>query len=354
MYILELYQEKVKAVGFHSLLNREIRPERNWHELMENWEAAATYGDMLGILHRGFNVPMERGSFEDEYDQVDRLIFYFMIADGWADYHLLRLPEDQGKEYCIGYDKGGSYIKKDPCELRQQVAGKAFDMLAINFFKKTEESRESRCIDGFNEKWEKVISSERLFLIVQHFFRIQEKFGGRMSIRNLSHSHHDDKLSHQEAQAVSFLLNLARFIWKWKEEKVKSWQAEKDKDATRKRNIEMRSRLDAAKPWMIEVLAWLGRLDVLRERMLEFDKPCLNKLKEIAFRARFSQFHNHVGEDRLVVSLDEACYLGSNAAWFLKKHELMSREKRRLEGIREAKLKRVAADREIKKLTAAK
>jgi hypothetical protein len=79
---------------------------------------------------------------------------------------------------------------------------------------------------------------------------------------------------------------------------------------------------------MVEVLVALGRLEVLRKYLLELlePDPCLAKLKEIALREHFSNHHNLVREDRPVASLDEACYLGSEAAWLLKEYELMTKE----------------------------
>ena len=84
--------------------------------------------------------------------------------------------------------------------------------------------------------------------------------------------------------------------------------------------------------------------------MLELDKACLAKLKEIATRTEIRL--RGFGGTRPVASLDEALYCDSEAAWFLAVHELKTREHARLEAIREAEEKKADADRKLEKLTA--
>jgi hypothetical protein len=343
-------KDEMAVVPIHTSLTREVRPDRNFCELIERcWQTATTLGDMEGVLHRGYQVSLGKSAYgEKEYDEIDRHTFYLTIADGWEDYDLLELPTDGNKEYTVGYDSCGNVIKKSPCGLRQQLARKAFDMLCLNFFKKVELLVDGRHGKEFNKDWEGVIASERLFSIIQNFFRAEKGRSGEVRIRNLSRR--DDKRSHNEEQAVNFLVNLAKFIWGWKEYEIESWSNNKKEE--KKWNVEMRSRLDASKPWMVEVLIGLGRLFILRKWMLELDKACLDKIKEIALRSEFSEYQGPVWEDRPVASLDEACYLDSGGAWFLKEHELMVREHKRLEGIYKAKKKISDASREIKELTA--
>jgi hypothetical protein len=338
-------------VPFHTLLTREIRPERNWHELMERWQAAVTKGDMEGVLHRGFSVSFEKGHYEErEYDHIDRLIFYFIIADGWNDHYQLYLPTDKKERYFVGWDPNGNSVNKTQSELRQQLARKAFDVLCLNFFKEVKLLGGGKYGNDFNYEWQKTIISGKLFPFIRHFFRAKkEHFGDRIIICNLSRQ--NDKRSHNEEHAVNFLLNLTEFIFGWEETEITSWS--NNKDVIKKHNCKMRSILDASKPWMIEILTNLDRLDVLQKKwVLKFDKACLAKLKEIALHSSFSQHQDPVREDRPASTIDEACYLGSKAAWLLKKHELIIREHKRFEAISKEKRKKAEADSKIKNLTA--
>ena len=343
-----LREKEEKGPIIHNLLSREIRPIRNWHEFLERWQAATTLEEMLGLLHAGLSVPLERYQYgEKEYDRVDRVMFYFAIAGGWADNDLLKMPADGEGKCPFGRDERSNTIYKTASELRQVVALKAFNMLCMNFFRAEFEGggRDGR---WFGDFWEEEVASDRLFSTILIFFRAEEDRFDRVRIRNLSRR---SEPSHNEELARNFLLNLARFIWGWREKEIHSYYKEDEKEAVKKRNTKTRARLDAAKPWMVEVLEQLDRFDLLREWALTLDKPCLAKLKEIAFRSELSQHSHPVAKDRGVATLDEACYVGSPAAWFLKKRELKISEGKRLKAILEAKLDIEKADRKIKELT---
>ena len=330
-------------VKIHTTLTREIRPDSNFHELMERWQAAVTLGDMLGVLHRGYGVSLERWTYDEkEYDEIDRHIFYFTIADGWADHYLLKLPEDGRKEYEAGCDR------KTPSELRQQLARKAFDMLCLNFFKM---ELIDRGYSGNKPKaeWEETIVSERLFPVIQNFFRAQKAFSGRIEIRNLSRFH--EKRSRKERLAVDFLVNLAEFIWGWRELDDPYFS---DDEKYLGHLASTRARIDTAKPWMVEVLSYLDRLDVLRKWILELNKACLAKLKGIALRNEFTGFGCPVVKSRPVATVDEACYLGSGAGWLLKEYELKVEEHERLTAILDAERQIEEASQQIKELANAK
>lgn len=328
----------------HNLSTREVRPIRNWHEWLERWQIAVTLEEMIGLLHAGLTVPLEKiGHTEPTYNQSRRLIFYFAIADGWANEDSLRSLKDKNKEYDLGYDYSGCRILKTPSQLRQQVASKAFDMLCINFFKKVSLSKghkESR------SNWESLITSEKFFSMIQNFFRIEESLFGSIRIRNLSSRH--DKQTHNEEQATSFLLGLTDFIWDWKGELPTSWS--RDVDADREKIREKRRLLNAAKPWTIAVLSDLRRLEWLEAEISKFDKPCLTKLKEIALDNELKKYEHPVSENRSVTTLDEARYLGSESAWLIEKHKLYEREYRRLTAILKAEEERDEAELKIKEL----
>ncbi|QQG42765.1 MAG: hypothetical protein HYW15_00905 [Candidatus Giovannonibacteria bacterium] len=314
--------------AIHDLFTREIRPISNWCEWLRRWQVAEILEEMVGLLHVGFSVSLERNyRCEKEYDRIDRLVFYFTIADGWDNNYLLRAPEDGEKSYKVGRDDCGNVIRKTPSELRQRLALKAFDALCLNFFRM--DLREDR--GNLKDVWEREIASERLFPIIQNFFRAEKGGFGGVRIRNLSHS---DERSHNEKRAIDFLLNLARFIWGWREKEVPSWAEHKKEMEARIRAT--RSRVDVSKPWMIEVLSELGKLGLLREWMLELDKTCLAKIEEIALRNELEKYRHPVIKDRKVATINEACYVGSATAWFLKEYELKKAEHERLSSMLEA------------------
>jgi len=337
----------------HTTLTREIRLIRNWCEWLARWQAAETVEEMLGLLHFGFDATFERYKYDEkEYDYIDCLIFYFTIANGWADSYLLELPEDKGIKYKV-CNQEGRIEEKCPRELRHQLAVKAFDMLCLKFFKTELKNSRDPYKNLDNYVWEDTIVSKRLLPVIQNFFRVEKRrFGDRMEICNLSRC--DDQRSHNERQAINFIINLTKFIWKWREKEIRSYYKSEEQELIIKQNDEMRSRLDSSKLWMIEILSELGKLDVLREWILELDKACLAKLKEIALRSELKSYYYPVKENRLVASLDEARYLGSRTAWFLAEYELKMKEHKRLTLILDAERKKENADREIAKLTAKK
>ena len=331
-----------KAVVANPLLAREVRPVLKLKEFFEGWEASKDFDEMLGRLHTGFNVPVQEYAGQ-EYDEIDLLIFYFSIADGWTDGYIFQVPADKGKKYQVGYDGNGNLKFKAPSELRQELARKAFDMLCLHFFKKVELPH--RHHEDFNNVWERTISCERVLSAIQFFFRTEKGIGSTIKIRNFSYR---SERSHGEQHAVSFLLNLTHFMWEWEGLEVPSWFS--NKEAKERHNLEMRKRLDSAKPWMIEVLAYLNRLDILGEWLLELDGHCLEKLKEIAMRNEL-RADRYPFKSRPVATLDEACYVGSKAAWLLKEYELKKSEHQRLEMICAAELKKQEAEQELKKLS---
>ncbi len=340
--------EKEEELAVRSLFNRKIRPIRNWHEWLTHWQVAETLEEILGLLHVGFNVPLEAFNWrEKKYDEINRLISYFTIADGWSDYFLFENSEDGDKTYWVYSKKRGILMEQKLCKLRQELAAKAFSMLCLNFFNLDLYLKDSQ--RKFKPEWREVVASERLFPVIQNFFQVQEEkfFPKKMIIRNLTVN---GKKSHHERMAIKFLINLANFAWKWEEE---TWLCPygKEEELEKEREV-FCSRLDSAKPWLIEVLSFLGRLDVLEKWILELDESCLKKLEEIALRNKFSKYCHSVKEDRPVATLDEARFLNSSAAWLLAKHKLMKKEQERLNKILIAERKRETAEDELNKLNA--
>ncbi len=343
----------IAADVVHPLLMREIRPPRNWAEWRTCWHASVTTHQLAGLLHGGFSVGFdryERG--EQEYDYIDRLETYFAIADGWADgYYQLKSEADGDKKYRVGYDKHGNIERMSLWELRQQLAQKAFDMLVRNFFRSEVEESQRSFDKGNNPPWGVSIVSGRLFPIILDFFRIEGKGG----IRNISR--HDEAVR-GIPHVTNFLLGLIGVIFRWEEEKIESWTSKPEEVASK--NVETRQRVDSAKPWAIEVLACLNKLDLLwgmhpSQRWGEFvglDDVCLAKLEEIALQTELSEYHSPVSKSRLVTSVEEAAYVGSNSARFLLQYQLRKTVHNRLSAIQRAEWEAEEASRKLKKITA--
>ncbi len=339
---------EVKVVA-QGLLERKVRPIQNWHEWLGHWNEAVSVEEMLGLLHYGFNVSLRSYKYgEPEYDGIDRLGTYFLIADGWSDSEQLENHEDRDQKYEMGFDKNGYRIMKSVSELRQQVARKAFDMLCHNFFK-PRSLLESNS-DQYEADWENVTSS-RVLPVIRAFFELERtRFGDRAMVRNLPYlSMGYERREYQVA--VDFLLALARFTWGWEQREIPTWRGSEDQKIIVKYNQETQERLDSAKPWLVGILSYLDRLDLLRPWMTQLDEPCVAKLKEIALRVELSNYRHPVKEDRLVATVEEACYVGSVSGLFLKHRELMLRESTRLTAILEAEQEAEDATRKLKKLT---
>lgn len=338
-------------IPFHLRFMHEVRPPKNWEEWLTVAVASKTYQQKLGLLHGIFEFDMGRGDWDPnlgehggyrEYGNADRLEVLFAIADGWNDHDAFRTRGVSSREepvYMTGYDyKNSRRIQKSESELRQMLARKAFDLLCLYFFRMSEPSPHSDR-ERIEKDWLQRIVSSCIFPIVQQFFRVEVDMFHRTSIRNLSYR--NDQRSNNEKFAVEFLLKLPKILWQWEGGRTRDEEKE----------TALRARVDVAKLWMLDVLSTLDELRLMeREWILGLDKPCLEKLIEIALQNEINHCGNPVRESRIVKSLDEACYVGSEAAWLLKQYELMTREHERLVMIQDAewaleKAKRVIAER---------
>lgn len=303
-----------------SLKARDILPIANWHEWLKLWREANNLQTMEGLLHVGFSMVMDRTSHEEkEYDHVDRVLFYLSVADGWLDFGLLRNPTaDSGEDYRVGRDRNGNAIRKTQPELRQMVAEKAFNILCQNFFKLDPELYKNSS-ERLTRFFENLVFSDKVFPILMKFF-CPEVSGThqRVPIRNLPRRTWRD-ISHNEELVIDFFVNLASYLFKWQAPEIASWKEESEKIKHKALVEKMCSRVAEAKLWMIEILVYINRLDVLNdpEKMFELDKLSLARLKEIAMRTELNDIYHPVEEDRSVASLEEACYAGSKAAVFL-------------------------------------
>lgn len=338
---------------YDTLLLRSVRFIAHWDEFVGLWNTASSIEQMIGLLHVGFNVPLDgRRSRCDHlhrcYVDADRIRFYLAIADGWADpYRLLQRADDTSEDIPgATEDRTRMY----PYQLRGSVARKAFDMLCLEFCAKVlpkEDVPVWQREEG--NPWDKRILGTGLLPVIQHFFR-NEGEEGVCVIRNLHVEYTAGKRSHLEIQVVEFLLSLINFIWYRQQETFEGWES--GVDGKRQAERKKQSLLDEAKPWSIEVLSFLNELDRLRPHLLKLNESCLSKLREIALANQLRCSQYPVTEDRRVATLDEACMAGSPAAWMLKAHRLIRAEHNRLTMLRDAERKREAAEDEIRRLGA--
>jgi hypothetical protein len=333
-----------------TLFSKEIRPIRNWCEWLSRWNNAGSYQEMLGLIHFGFNVRLERYRGDArEYRDIDRVEFYLKLIDGWQDPFLLMCPDDNGIEFEMGYDARGNLIRVTPSELRHAIANKALESLCQKFF------TEPLLVDGefkkeFSYQWCNVITKEPIFSLIQNLFRSEDSvFGNSFVIRNLPLG---VILSHKEKILREFLFNIARFLWGWKGPKVGLWMNEEQRKTVENEKTRIQGSLDAAKPWMIEVLSFTNNLPLLKQWMSSFDTACVNKLKEIAYRTKLTNYSHPVKVDRLVKSVDEACLAGSPAACLLKDYELYVRVRGNLSELLELEREAEAAKSRLEELKA--
>jgi len=339
----------------HPLFKRPILPIKNWAEFLTRWQEAKTWEEMLGLLHAGFNIVhfYRRSTDQQEFKPADRLIFYLTIADGWTHPESLCAPdEDRYEKQSVGLNEtDGRQILMATSELRQALMKKAFDQLCQHFFGKGK-SKDGEPLVRDERYWTDKVLTPEIFPRLMSFFRVKESRSNVIEIRNLPCPSSWRKVSHHEKQVISFLLDLASFLWRWKETEIEGWWKEEDKATVAKFNREMRARVNQAMPWMIEVLVSLGRLDILAKRDIKLNSACLVKLKEIALLAELSPDDCLVRERRRVGNLEEASLAGSAAADFLLKYQLNTKTRAKLEMVYRAQEKSIEARDRLKALTA--
>ena len=290
----------------------------NWHHWLTLWAEATTLEQMLGLLHCGFTVSLNKKYGEPKYEEVDRVAFFLEIADGWADESSLRAKgEDRDREtFTLGYDKNGNPNRYSEAGLRKMIARKAFELLCVNYF-----NHEPKYRDEYSSKWSELVVSAKIYPLLQHFFRVVRCDHEQAKLANVGDSwrptHHDEIVK-------AFMLNLANFVWEYKL-KTRAWEKRSSEDE--QKDEEFQARLDASKPWLIEVLRFYDELGRLRKHLLNLDKPCLAKLGELAMRNEIKEWPNN----RPVANLNEARYVRSKAAWLLAERELNLRMKKMFE-----------------------
>ncbi len=333
--------EGPREVPVHTLLTREIRPTRNWHEWLQLWQKAETAGQMISLLHEGFDVPLSRFEHMDlEYKPEDRLRFYFEIADGWADYDLLYLQGDGNEKYFVGCDQNWNREYKSSAQMRQMVARKAFDMLCSKFFKEGtacegEHRLKHRLSDDeFSNYFNRIVFGP-MYPVILHFFRPEKaKYSHRNDIgpRNLRNT---DSCGDKEKIAVTFLNNLGQWLYSFRQTKTPHvFQRKREEIEAEQKEIDKDQVLvDSGKPMILEFWNMHNMLNQLRNRLTELDETSLAKLREIALREKLDTYMREIEieKDRPVKTIEEAILAGSRAALLLKEREILLQEQNRLQ-----------------------
>ncbi len=291
--------------------------------------------ERMGLLHVGFNTGFQyspHDAKDREPDYIDRLVLYLSLSDGWRRAFSLISPQDREFRFEI-QDKDGMRVRKSIDELRQILATKAFEVLSHNLFRREpsvygDHGHERR---EYFDYWERLVNPRLLPTLIA-FFRVVEKHGN-FFIHNLTSR---DEPRQNEKHAHNFLVELAKFMWRWKETVISKHLGEDDKKHHGTKNITIRTLIDGSMPWMVEVLYLICRLDVLDEWILELTEPCITKLTEISMRTELVTHQHAVNKSRRVCSLEEASYAGSETAWFLMRRKIKMGVKERLEVIMRA------------------
>lgn len=320
-----------------------------WFEKLREHGHQMTMHEWISHLHIGFEMyPCEKWR-ENPYPatRTDLVRSYLDFADGHcSDDSDMELPEDsqngiEGK-YFDGYD-GMNKVFIKPSKIRQRIAQKAIKELVDHFFKEHLPGESERLV----EDWAVGIVKDGLLTDLQYFFRVEKKYEN-WRITNLNYGWRVPSTNGKIL--IPFLLNLAKFLWEWEGEFIDSWWKEEEQIACKKRIDDFQDKLDQAKPWMIEVLANLGRLDILNKYLLKLDEESLNKLKEIALRTKLDRHKHSVDKDRLVKSIEEALYAGSTAAALLFKHDNSVKVDEILRKVQEEETKIREAERKLAEL----
>jgi len=303
----------------HILMKRDIRPIVNWLEFMDRWEKAQTYEELLGLLHKGFTI-------NDSSCYSDRLVFYFNVADGWSDGKGLRTKPGEFKGFYQILDKNGETTPKDKQYLRLDLANKAFEMLCTNFFKFSENLKIHLrlCSAGARLSWwrEKIINS-CLFLTILNFFFTIDEDGAIVVSSNLKKVND----SYNGKFILEFIIAFTTILFEWEKRDFSCLKGESD---SYMRQVEeyvsvTNDRVNLAKPLMIQILCSLNEINFLKKLVPKFDQSCIDKLTEIALKSKLNPLNHFVKKERKVRTIDEACYVGSTAAWLVKEFLLYKR-----------------------------
>lgn len=306
----------------HPLRAKELRLIPTWSEWRKLWEAEVHPECLIGLLHIGFDVPLDT-------EVSDRILFYLSIADGHASG--IGSWEEERRE--LSYTSFGRHITW--ARIRQRVAQKSFQELCRRVFKNTEpRDRVPSWLATLTSDSYRVLNAVLAFFLECDPVWIQQ---GQL-LRNLPR----DAKCHECGIAVSFLTDLCTFAWN-------SFLLPNYGDGPA-----IEENLRQRRPQLVRVLAGLNNLSFLEEMSSEdLDDACCEELKRVALGEKL---HLPTGPDwretfRLPETLEEAVVGRSKAARVLLLHMIWQKELKRCEQLQELARTQRAAAEAIQKLS---
>ncbi len=338
---------ELKPVSVLCVATPDIRPIKDLNEWFDLMDEAKTVEEILGLLHIGFDMEVAQLNYlrqqeETQLTETDRVICYLNLADGHESNSGLEIPEDGNREYPFGENESGFTIHVRPSNLRQLIAQKAFSQLCNHFFKKW--LNEKKNGEG-SASWAVELIESDLFVALQYFLRT-ETSRSDYTLPNLKLGRKEG--IHHKTLVIDFILRLAKFLWEWREYHS-IWQSHlsnEERLEEERKNTLTRSHIERAKPWIIEVLAALGELHLLRKYLLNLDEGSVVKLKDMALKYQFKSYSSHsdlVSKERPVANLEEALLLGSPEARLVIEHGILTNVHSKLKEVRET-------EREVEKV----
>ncbi|MBI4136203.1 MAG: hypothetical protein HY481_01465 [Candidatus Vogelbacteria bacterium] len=281
-----------------------------WDDWLKLWRATRQLEFLHSLLHFGFKLELADGENEA------RLAFYLALADRGGDrLDAWKVSREERKFHpwktTLGYFH-------ECGEIRKSLAGQAFKVLCLEFFRPAAEDLERY---GYgNSNWWSYICQTEMLKRIFHFFRLTEDSGVFLNSPLLLPEH-------VRKCAEEFLLLCCNY-------------------ALEKQAPQVNEHRTA----FIRLLYGLGAIGRLLDwRVLDLDDVCLEEVYRLAMRyskIRESSF----GEPRPVKTIEEAVASGSKAAmvwmiWQTRKKELV-----RFQKIRELESARQRADESLAKL----
>lgn len=338
----------VTQTQVHPLLIREIRPIENWGEWVSRWNEAKGYEELIGLLHCGFDVRMGGYKNPGEYTYIDRMLFYFNVAEKWTSERIATPGIFWQDEPKYNYWVKDHQEEKTRPYLRGEIAKKAFSVLVSQKFKPivqadTENQRRVRTIELSN-----IWGNNLLFNAFITFFRVEEN-----RIINLSPRSNFENFGPSEKVAWGFIKCLIKYLIADTEAPNEPFDRKKDGEKYKQDLAEFNARLMKGKLWAFEVLEAMsetsGFLTEMGYRKLEDEDREL--LTQIAMRRTIKHNGMHEGKDRPVLSLEEACYSGSSSANLLLAVERRRCVEAKLNKVRKAEQAFKEAQKDLAKLT---
>ena len=314
----------------HPLLAIEPRGLCDWAEWKEAWRSATTFEALSGLLHCGFDVPpVSAGWYAHNTVKAtvaERICFYLGVADGYheSDYQFLTEAEQRQAD-----DRNDA--TKARGKLRQQLALKAFRVLAQKFFRNAARDPDAE------PSWLHPVLLEGVLPKVLWFFRLNQ-FD---NIPNLIRS--SETMVHT-GWAKEFLSELCDLGWTSHHYRYKLGHREQD-------------RFTAIRPELVELLLGLGKIT----RLLNFqdyplDDECWRVLEGLAMRPwqmpkPETPFQREV---RTPQTAAEAAAHGSAAATVLIALSAIRDERQRFAALVEATQVVASAQRQLSELQGGK